>query len=201
MSEPAPFPETLVTPRLLLRVPTAADGPKMAQLVNENLEHLRPWMPWAQTPRSPEQQSESMASAHDRFLRNEDLMYLILHQDQIIGSCGIHRVDWSVPVSDIGYWIDYRQQGKGYVTEVAGALTELALTPADRGGLGFERLEIRCDARNTKSAAVPKRLGYELEATLKRNARDAQHPEQFRDTLIFARWPKHAVLLPSPPSA
>ncbi|AZI43155.1 N-acetyltransferase [Deinococcus psychrotolerans] len=189
MPEPVPFPESLSTPRLLLRVPTAADGPLMAAVVNANLEHLRPWMPWAQQPRTPEQQSESMARAHDRFLQGEDLMYLMLKGGQLIGSCGLHRIDWSVPAGDIGYWLDSRHLGHGYVTEMAAALTDLALTPAQRGGLGFERLEIRCDPRNHKSAAVPKRLGYELEARLKRNARDAQHPEQLRDTLVFAKWP------------
>ena len=190
MPDPAPFPETLPTPRLTLRVPTTEDGPAMAELVNANLEHLRPWMPWAQTPRTPEQQRESMARAHDRFVQGEDLMYSMLLGGQLIGSCGIHRIDWNVPTGDIGYWLDQRREGHGYVTETAQALTDLALTPARQGGLGFARLEIRCDPRNEKSAAVPQRLGFELEARLKRNARDAQHPERVRDTLIFARWPQ-----------
>lgn len=190
MPDPAPFPETLTTPRLTLRVPTAADGPAMADLVNTNLEHLRPWMPWAQTPRTPQQRSESMAQAHERYLKSEDLMYLMLLGGQLIGSCGIHRIDWQVPMGDIGYWIDQGQEGHGYVTETARALTDLALAPAQRGGLGFARLEIRCDPRNLRSAAVPERLGYEREACLKRNARDAQHPDRLRDTLIFARWPE-----------
>lgn len=190
MPDPAPFPETLITARLTLRVPTAQDGPAMAALVNANLDHLRPWMPWAQTPRTPQQRSESMAQAYDRYLKREDLMYLMFKSSQLIGSCGIHRIDWEVPLGDIGYWIDQRREGHGYVTETARALTELALKPAAAGGLGFERLEIRCDARNLKSAAVPERLGFELEARLKRNARDAQHPDRLRDTLIFAHWPQ-----------
>ena len=167
MLDPAPFPETLTTPRLTLRVPTAEDGPAMAELVNANVDHLRPWMPWAQMPRTPEQQRESMARAHDQFLQGEDLMYLMLLDNQLIGSCGIHRIDWQVPVGDIGYWIDRQQAGRGYVTETAQALTELALAPVSQGGLGFARIEIRCDSRNLKSAAVPARLGYEQEACLK----------------------------------
>ena len=162
----------------------------MAELVNANLDHLRPWMPWAQTERTPEQQRESMAQAYERFLGGEDLMYLMLRRGQLIGSCGIHRIDWGVPVGDIGYWLDQAQQGHGYVTETARALTELALIPARQGGLGFGRIEIRCDARNLRSAAVPERLGYKREARLKRNAADAQHPGQLRDTLLFARWPQ-----------
>ncbi len=189
MPDPAPFPETLRTSRLTLRVPTAADGPVMAQLINANLEHLRPWMAWAQVERTPQQQSESMALAHDRFLRGEDVMYLMFKGERLIGSSGIHRIHWNVPMGDVGYWLDRDEQGHGYVTEVALALTELALRPAAQGGLGFARIEIRCDPRNARSAAIPKRLGYVQEARLRHNARDAQHPEQLRDTLIFARWP------------
>ncbi|AWN22363.1 N-acetyltransferase [Deinococcus irradiatisoli] len=189
MPERPAFPETLSTARLSLRVPTAADGPLMAPLINANLPHLRPWMPWAQVPLTAEQQSEHMAQAHDRFLRGEDVMYLIFKEERLIGSSGIHRIDWKVPMGDIGYWIDHTQQGHGYVSEVAAALTELALKPVAAGGLGFARIEIRCDARNDKSAAVARRLGYTQEARLKHNARDPQHPEHLRDTLVFARWP------------
>ena len=51
---------------------------------------------------------------------------------------------------------------------------------------------IRCDARNTRSAAVAERLGFVREALL-RNERDP-HGE-LRDTLVFSltpddpRWP------------
>ena len=189
MPEPVPFPETLTTPRLTLRVPTAADGPEMAEIINANLEYLGRWLPWAQTPRTSERQSESMAQAHDRFLRTEDLMYLIVLEGRIIGSTGIHRIDWDVPVGDIGYWVAEAEMGHGYVTEAAQAQTELALRPVSAGGLGFERIEIRCDPHNARSAAVPRRLGYELEARLKRNARAADDSGQLRDTLVFARWP------------
>ena len=47
--------------------------------------------------------------------------------------------------------------GKGLMTRVAGALTDLALSRPD-----IERVEIHCDETNLASAAVPRRLGYEL---------------------------------------
>ena len=73
-------------------------------------------------------------------------------------------------------------QGRGYVTEaVRRALTALAL---DR--LGAERVQIRCDARNARSARVALRAGYAQEARLARAGRSAFDGAP-RDMLIFAR--------------
>jgi RimJ/RimL family protein N-acetyltransferase len=66
------------------------------------------------------------------------------------------------------------------MTEAVNGLTALAFEK-----LGAERMEIRCDARNTRSAAVAQRAGYTLEAHLRR---DSRAPDgTLRDSLIFAR--------------
>jgi RimJ/RimL family protein N-acetyltransferase len=58
---------------------------------------------------------------------------------------------------EIGYWLRSDATGKGYATEAARAMLELALTVP-----GMLRVEIHCDARNVASAAVPQRLGFRL---------------------------------------
>jgi RimJ/RimL family protein N-acetyltransferase len=51
--------------------------------------------------------------------------------------------------------------------------------------LGARRIEIRCDSRNDRSAAVARRAGYDLEARLHHD--DRHHlTGELRDTLIFA---------------
>ena len=50
--------------------------------------------------------------------------------------------------------------------------------------LHAERVEIRCDARNPRSAAVPRRLGFVHEATLRRARRTVDN--ELADTLVFA---------------
>lgn len=181
-------PTTITTPRLQLLRPNPAYAAELATLINQNLEHLRPWMAWAQEERTTEQQAESLAKAQARFDAGEDLMYLISLEGRLIGSSGLHRLDWTVPSGELGYWLAATHEGQGYATETAQALTTLAFET-----LHFERLEIRCDPRNIRSAAVPTRLGFKREALLKRHHRDPQHPEQLRDTLIFARWRQESI--------
>jgi RimJ/RimL family protein N-acetyltransferase len=53
--------------------------------------------------------------------------------------------------------------------------------------LGANRVFLRCDARNVRSAAVAQRLGFVHEATHRNEARD--HRGSLRDTMIFALTP------------
>ena len=54
--------------------------------------------------------------------------------------------------------------------------------------LGANRVEIRCDGRNARSLAVPARLGFVPEATLRNHCRDGRG--ELRDTRIFAMTPE-----------
>jgi len=50
--------------------------------------------------------------------------------------------------------------------------------------LGFHRIEIHCDPENKRSAAVPYRLGYAHEATLKDHKIEGGRR---RDTMLWAK--------------
>lgn len=65
---------------------------------------------------------------------------------------------------EIGWTMAPAARGKGYATEAAQAVLELAL---DR--LDFYRVEARLDARNTASAAICERLGMQREGVLRNN--------------------------------
>jgi RimJ/RimL family protein N-acetyltransferase len=73
--------------------------------------------------------------------------------------------------------------GNGYITEAVLRITTFALEE-----LGAQRIEIRCDPRNTRSAAVAERAGYTLEAHFRNHMRAPDGG--LRDTLVFARYPE-----------
>jgi ribosomal-protein-serine acetyltransferase len=97
-----------------------------------------------------------------------------------VGGSGLHRMDWSVPRFEIGYWVRASLEGQGYISEAVHGITRFAFEV-----LGAERLEIRCDARNERSAAVARRAGYTLEGTLRRDSRDTSGG--LRNSLIFSK--------------
>ncbi|WP_024802294.1 GNAT family N-acetyltransferase [Nocardia sp. BMG51109] len=59
---------------------------------------------------------------------------------------------------EIGYWVHAERTGRGVSTRSVAAPTEAALVLP-----GVEHIQIRCDAANIRSAAVPRRLGYRLD--------------------------------------
>jgi RimJ/RimL family protein N-acetyltransferase len=121
-------------------------------------------MPWAD--RDSDTVNETAAKLRlfrSRFDRAEDFIFFGF--DRVSGTClggaGLHaRV--GLGGLEIGYWVDSRRHRQGLATEMAGALTRVALEL-----LGSRWVEIRCATANIASSGVPRKLGFVHEATLK----------------------------------
>ncbi|MCB9685466.1 MAG: GNAT family N-acetyltransferase [Alphaproteobacteria bacterium] len=177
------------TDRLVLRPWEQADVPDLLALQRENQEHLAPTMPWARTLPTLDELLGTVRSFLRSFLEADDLVYGIFLPDGTpIGGTGLHpRI--GPDGLEIGYWISKRHEGLGLVTEAAGALTRLALEVHRK-----QVVEIHCDPRNTRSAAIPARLGYTHVGTLPGRTRDALGRP--RETMIWSLL--SADLLDSP---
>ncbi len=108
-------------------------------------------------------------------------MLLLKGTNTIIGGSGLHRINWKVPKFEIGYWVRTSLARQGYITEAVAGITDFAFNT-----LGAKRVEIRCDALNGRSAAIPQRLGFIHEGTLRHEDRHHVNNE-LRDTMIFAK--------------
>lgn len=179
------FPDQLAMERLLIRPPRPGDGPAINAAIVESLAELRPWMLWAQTPPPVSETEAHCRHKAAEWLRREDLMLTLWRRSDglFVGGSGLHRIDWSVPRMEIGYWCRTSLSGQGYITEAVRAITRFAFEH-----LGAQRLEIRCDAGNPRSAAVAERAGYVLEARRRNHARGVDGT--LRDTLVFVRFPE-----------
>ena len=177
------FPTEFYTDRLFIRMPLPGDGKVVAQAINESIEELKPWMPFAQDKQTVEEAEINIRKSHAQFLQREDLRLLIFFKEtgEFIGSSGLHRMNWDVPKFEIGYWIDSRFSRKGYMTEAVEGIINFALKE-----LGARRLEIRCDSNNVKSRAIPEKLGFKLEGILE-NDDVAANGLDLRDTCIYAK--------------
>jgi RimJ/RimL family protein N-acetyltransferase len=177
------IPDAFQSERLTLRVPHPGDGTAVNAAVLDSLTELRPWMPWAQQTPTVEDNELYVREAHIRFLKREDWPLLLFLKDTntMIGSSGMHRINWKVPKVEIGYWVRTPYAGQGYITEAVAAVTEFAFTT-----LEAIRIEIRCDAKNERSAAVARRSGFTLEGTLRCEDR-CPMTNELRDTLVFAK--------------
>lgn len=175
------FPESFETERLLIRCPMPGDGPKDYAAIAESLEELKPWMPWTRQELSVEVQEENMRRARVAFLQRSDLRLLLFLKgtETLVGSSGLHRIDWAVPKFEIGYWIRTSFTRQGYATEAVQGIMVFAFET-----LGAQRVEIRCASENRPSARVAERVGFRLEGELRNTEVDAQGKP--RNVLVFS---------------
>ena len=161
------------------------DGAEVYAAVTESLDELKPWMPWARQEITVEVEEENMRRARARFVERSDLMMLLFlkETDTLVGTSGLHRMDWSVPRFEIGYWCRTRFAGRGYVTEAVRGITGFAFEH-----LGARRVEIRSDALNHRSVRVAERAGFRLEGEL-RNAELGADGEP-RNVLVYSMIPE-----------
>lgn len=181
------------TPRLILRCWHPADAPLLKAALDESLDHLRPWMPWTkEEPQKLQDKVEWLRRARGKFDLGRDFVYGIFSRDesQVLGSTGLHtRVGEGA--REIGYWIHKDHVNQGLATEAAAALTKVAFEIDE-----VKRVEVHCDPRNVRSAAIPRKLGFVHEATLRQRAVDADGEP--RDTMI---WTLLADEYPTSPAA
>ncbi|GIO23323.1 GNAT family N-acetyltransferase [Oceanobacillus sp. J11TS1] len=175
------FPNQFETERLLIRAPKPEDWKPIYEAIQASIKELRPWLPFARQEQTELGAQKTTKKAYLNFLAREDLRFHAFDKEtgEFIISSGLHRINWNVRKFEIGYWIDTKFSGKGYVTELVEGLTTFAFQE-----LKANRVEIRCDTKNIKSKAVAERAGFKLEGILRND--DVEENGELRDTCVFA---------------
>lgn len=189
MSTPAyhtliPLFEELHGDRVLVRPYREGDAQALFEAVAESRNHLRPWLPFADEHQTLDESRNWIIQQAANWILRDDLALSIWEKasGRYLGGIGLHPHDWEIGYFEIGYWVRALAEGYGYITEAVRLLTNYALD-----SLKANRLEIRCDELNVRSATVPKRLGYLLEGRLRNHMVNSDG--RLRTTLVFSMIP------------
>ncbi|MFJ1757766.1 GNAT family N-acetyltransferase [Kitasatospora sp. NPDC088134] len=194
MDAPAQTPPHLIDlgddglPGLALRrFAGEADLPELLRVVEESLEHLRPWMPWV-AEHCPALTAEFLAGRDERWASGAAFSYAIVLDGAIVGACDLFRPEDSDDGASNSEG-EHAGAGDGEdADEDAGADADTGgaaagreigywLHPAATGrGVatravralvavafrlpGVEHVDIVHDPANLASGAVPARLGF-----------------------------------------
>jgi|ERR671933_451807 ribosomal-protein-serine acetyltransferase len=131
-------------------------------LVDRNRDYLREWLPWLDDNKSIADTQKFIKSSLEQFATNGSFSAGILYEGKLAGCIGFHNINWSNRATSIGYWLSASFQGKGFMTKACRTLVEYAFNE-----VGLNRVEIRCATENKKSRAIPERLGFKQEGTLR----------------------------------
>jgi len=168
-------------PDLVLRLLRVNDAGVVARAVSESLEHLQPWMPWAREESTHETfQRQRLRGARHKATTGEEWQYGLFPRDEskLVGAFGLMARKWPATI-EIGYWVHVEAIGQGYAPRASRALTNASLLLP-----GITTVCIRCDEANTRSAAVPRRLGFTLART---EAREPEAPAESGRLMVWER--------------
>ena len=181
------LPMPIITENLIIRPPKTGDGKLLFKAVEESYTIKDNPMPWTKAIKNLDDSEEFVRECEANWILKRDiepyLPLFIFKKDStlLLGIAGFHHINWHIPSLEIGYWLRSSERGKGIMIEAVNALTTYAFKE-----IHVNRIEIRCDVSNIKSKAIPEKLGYQLEATLK-NHRISSYTNKLSDTLIYSR--------------
>ncbi len=147
------------------------------RLTVQNLAHLRPWMPWADKTMSLDDTRAFVQGALYQYAGNNGFQAGIWFKGELAGAIGFLYFNWSSRKTEIGYWLGESFQGGGIMTRACAAMIDYAFVER-----GLNRVEIRCAAGNTKSRAIPQRLGFTEEGIVRQAEWLHDH---FADNVVY----------------
>ena len=145
-----------------LRTFRESDAELVYEVIDRNRDQLQTYMHWMTPEYSLDSAKEFIGRGITRRDDAQGLGYGIFRAERFIGSIGFVHFDWKSRKTEIGYWIDKAEEGKGIVTASCSALIDYAFVE-----LGMNRVEIRCSAENRRSSAIPERFGFKKEGVLR----------------------------------
>ncbi|MEM9621551.1 MAG: GNAT family protein [Pseudomonadota bacterium] len=142
-----------------MQEPHATD---LFKVVDQNRAYLRQWLPWLDQNTCTQHLQAYARASQQRNAGGEAFVQTLFWQDQLVGVAGFNFIDHSNHWGEIGYWLAEEHQGKGIVSRAVQALTDYGFAQ-----LSIHRISISVATDNFRSRAVPERLGYQFEGTLR----------------------------------
>lgn len=179
-----PIFEELRGDSIVLRPYQEHDAQTVFDAVTESRAELDPWIRFARHHRSIEASRDWIVHRMAEWLLRESfaVSLWLLTPSTYLGDLTLRPHDWDTSSCELGYWLRTSATGHGYMTAAVRLLTDYAFTV-----LAAQRVEIRCDERNERSAGVARRAGFVQEGRLRN---DGTGPDgKLRTTLIFSRIP------------
>ena len=115
-------------------------------------------------------------------ISNTYFPYVIVDENEsrIIGFIDLKNIDWSIPKTQIGFYIDEGYEGKGIISQAVSKIIDYCFDEK-----GFEKLFMRIHPENMAAKKVAEKCGFELEGTIRR---DYKTPSgQLVDLLYFGK--------------
>jgi ribosomal-protein-serine acetyltransferase len=148
--------ELKVDEEIFLKEISLEDVEAIFNIIDSEREYMTKWLPFVELTQK--------VSFTRNFVKNylnaevKDLTCAIYYNQQFVGLIGLKDTDFDNLKTEIGYWLSESFQHKGIVTRSCRALINYSFYD-----LGLNRIQIKAASGNSKSLAIPERLGFKRE--------------------------------------
>jgi ribosomal-protein-serine acetyltransferase len=173
------MPQVLKAGRgLELRPLLLRDAKALFALVEANRQRLRRWLPWPDANRSVQDSRAYILRVRGLARLGAGQSFGLWWKERLVGVAGFVWIDAANGSAAIGYWLGQEAEGHGLMSAAVSALLRHGFRT-----LGLNRIEIRAGVRNHRSRAIPRRLGFRHEGTLRQTER---LPDRYVDHAVYA---------------
>jgi ribosomal-protein-serine acetyltransferase len=141
-----------------LRLIDRQDTHELFKLLDANRDHIRQWHPWVDAIRAAPAVERAIVNWQQQYANNRGFYAGIWHHGHFCGVINHLNVDWVNRWTALGYWLDKEHQGKGIMTACCRTMIDHSFNVWK-----LNRVTIECATENTRSRAIPERLGFKLE--------------------------------------
>jgi ribosomal-protein-serine acetyltransferase len=135
---------------------------RLFMLTSKNRVHLKKWLAWLDLVKTFDDTKTFIDTAVHQHNHGLGTTFAIMYRGDLVGVAGFNHFDYQHKWGTIGYWLCSSFTGKGVMTKVVQKLLEYGFVENK-----LNKIEIRCAEENYESRAIPERLGFTYEATLR----------------------------------
>jgi ribosomal-protein-serine acetyltransferase len=151
------------TPAIRLRRYRTRDVSAIYEAVQESFAELSQFMGWC-SPKYTRVDAAKFVKAQTAAWQANSEFAFVIEGDarQILGSCGLNRIEMLSGTANLGYWVRTSATGKGVCTAAVALLREFAFSETK-----LQRLEIIAAVDNVASQRVAEKAGAIREGVLR----------------------------------
>ncbi|HEY4516000.1 MAG TPA: GNAT family protein [Candidatus Paceibacterota bacterium] len=143
---------------LELRTLEIPDAQVLFDVIRKNDAYLREWLPWLDDDKAVTDIVKYIEGSNKRFSKKQGVDLSIWYDNHLVGGIGLYPWDKTHKKTSIGYWLAEEFQGRGIMNDSLKKVLKYGFTE-----MGLNRIEVCCAVGNTKSSALPKKLGFTYE--------------------------------------
>lgn len=132
------------------------------EAVDSQRSYLRQWLPWVDATRTADDTKTYIRESMGHNTSGARLITFIMAGERLVGSVSVVKFNRDNKSCEIGYWLHRDFQGRGIMTRACACLIDHLFKTKD-----LNRIEILVATGNPNSQAVPVRLGFRQEGTLR----------------------------------